>query len=311
MQALADAAVARFGGVNVFCNNAGVGGGGLSWEMPLSTWEWVLGVNLWGVIHGIRAFVPLLMQQDEAHIVNTASIAGLVAAPFMGPYNASKHAVVALSETLHHELAMMAPHVKASVLCPGWVNTNIADSSRNRPAHLQGDALEDGIGDGAELLRQVIAQGMPPAKLADKVARRDPREPLLDPDPRRRERHVGAGGQSPHRIARRPRQPRVQSRRTCPTRFVASPACCAPSSTTSRTRCCPSAAPDAALAARRCARAARARCRSRRESRRRPASNGGARASSTQGLHASSSPAASTATNARRCAGSFRRSRVR
>ena len=169
MQALADAAVARFGGVNVFCNNAGVGGGGLSWEMPLSTWEWVLGVNLWGVIHGIRAFVPLLMQQDEAHIVNTASIAGLVAAPFMGPYNASKHAVVALSETLHHELAMMAPQVKVSVLCPGWVNTNIADSSRNRPAHLQGDALEDGVGDGAELLRQVIAQGMPPAQLAEKV----------------------------------------------------------------------------------------------------------------------------------------------
>ena len=90
MQALADAAVARFGGVHVFCNNAGVGGGGLSWEMPLSTWEWVIGVNLWGVIHGVRSFVPLLMQQPEAHIVNTASVAGLVAAPFMGPYNASQ-----------------------------------------------------------------------------------------------------------------------------------------------------------------------------------------------------------------------------
>ena len=121
MQALADAAVERFGAMHVVCNNAGVGGGGLSWEMPLSTWEWVLGVNLWGVIHGIRAFVPLLMQQDEAHIVNTASVAGLVAGPFMGPYNASKHAVVALSETLHHELAMTAPQVKVSVLCPGWV----------------------------------------------------------------------------------------------------------------------------------------------------------------------------------------------
>jgi len=84
MQALADAAVARFGGVHVFCNNAGVGGGGLSWEMPLSTWEWVIGVNLWGVIHGVRSFVPLLMQQAEGHIVNTASVAGLVAAPFMG-----------------------------------------------------------------------------------------------------------------------------------------------------------------------------------------------------------------------------------
>jgi NAD(P)-dependent dehydrogenase (short-subunit alcohol dehydrogenase family) len=182
MQGLADAAVARFGGVNVFCNNAGVGGGGLSWEMPLSTWEWVLGVNLWGVIHGIRAFVPLLMQQDEGHIVNTASIAGLVAAPFMGPYNASKHAVVALSETLHHELAMMAPQVKVSVLCPGWVSTNIADSSRNRPAHLQGDALEDGA--AGELLRQIIAQGMPPADLAEKVlaAIRDDRFWILTHD---------------------------------------------------------------------------------------------------------------------------------
>src|SRR3954470_11967629 len=133
MQALADAAVARFGGVNVFCNNAGVGGGGLSWEMPLSTWEWVLGVNLWGVIHGIRAFVPLLMQQDEAHIVNTASVAGLVASPFMGAYNASKHAVVGISETLHHEFAITGANARVSVLCPGWVNTGIAQSDRNRP----------------------------------------------------------------------------------------------------------------------------------------------------------------------------------
>src|SRR4051794_21276914 len=107
--ALAAAAVDRFGAIHIACNNAGVGGGGLSWEAPLSTWEWVLGVNMWGVIHGIRAFVPILMEQDEAHIVNTASIAGLAAGPFMGPYNASKHAVVALSETLYHEMALMAP----------------------------------------------------------------------------------------------------------------------------------------------------------------------------------------------------------
>jgi NAD(P)-dependent dehydrogenase (short-subunit alcohol dehydrogenase family) len=167
MQALADAAVGRFGGVHVFCNNAGVGGGGLSWEMPLSTWEWVIGVNLWGVIHGVRTFVPLLMQQTEAHIVNTASVAGLVAAPFMGPYNASKHAVVAISETLHHELAMSAPHVKVSVLCPGWVNTNIADSARNRPGHLQEGAAPDA--DAAALLRGFIEQGMPPDDVAAKV----------------------------------------------------------------------------------------------------------------------------------------------
>ena len=167
MQALGDAAVAAFGGVHVFCNNAGVGGGGLSWEMPLSTWEWVIGVNLWGVIHGVRTFVPLLMQQTEAHIVNTASVAGLVAAPFMGPYNASKHAVVAISETLHHELAMSAPQVKVSVLCPGWVNTKIAESARNRPEHLKDGAAPDA--DAAALLRGFLEQGMPPDKVAAKV----------------------------------------------------------------------------------------------------------------------------------------------
>jgi NAD(P)-dependent dehydrogenase (short-subunit alcohol dehydrogenase family) len=167
MQALGDAAVAAFGGVHVFCNNAGVGGGGLSWEMPLSTWEWVIGVNLWGVIHGVRTFVPLLMQQTEAHIVNTASVAGLVAAPFMGPYNASKHAVVAISETLHHELAMSAPQVKVSVLCPGWVNTKIADSARNRPEHLKDGAAPDA--DAVALLRGFLEQGMPPDEVAAKV----------------------------------------------------------------------------------------------------------------------------------------------
>ena len=153
--------------MHVFCNNAGVGGGGLSWEMPLSTWEWVIGVNLWGVIHGVRTFVPLLMQQTEAHIVNTASVAGLVAAPFMGPYNASKHAVVAISETLHHELAMSAPQVKVSVLCPGWVNTKIAESARNRPEHLKDGAAPDA--DAAALLRGFLEQGMPPDEVAAKV----------------------------------------------------------------------------------------------------------------------------------------------
>jgi NAD(P)-dependent dehydrogenase (short-subunit alcohol dehydrogenase family) len=182
MQALADAAVARFGGVQVFCNNAGVGGGGLSWEMALSTWEWVIGVNLWGVIHGVRSFVPLLMQQTEGHIVNTASVAGLVAAPFMGPYNASKHAVVAISETLHHELAMTAPHVKVSVLCPGWVNTRIHESGRNRPEHLREEAVADA--DGASLLQGMIQNGMPPDDVAAKVldAMRDDRFWILTHD---------------------------------------------------------------------------------------------------------------------------------
>jgi len=161
--ALAAAAVDRFGAIHVACNNAGVGGGGLSWEAPLSTWEWVLGVNMWGVIHGIRAFVPILMQQNEAHIVNTASIAGRAAGPFMGPYNASKHAVVALSETLYHEMAMMAPQVKVSVLCPGWVRTRIADSARNRPDDDGDDAVEN---PARLLLQSVIERGMPPEELA-------------------------------------------------------------------------------------------------------------------------------------------------
>jgi NAD(P)-dependent dehydrogenase (short-subunit alcohol dehydrogenase family) len=123
----------------------------------------VLGVNLWGVIHGIRAFVPILMQQDEAHLVNTASIAGLAAGPFMGPYNASKHAVVALSETLYHEMALMAPQVKVSVLCPGWVSTRIADSARNRPGGDEEDVAE---APARQLLQSVIERGMPPEELA-------------------------------------------------------------------------------------------------------------------------------------------------
>jgi len=180
--ALAAAAVDRFGAIHVVCNNAGVGGGGLSWEAPLSTWEWVLGVNLWGVIHGIRAFVPILMQQDEAHVVNTASIAGLAAGPFMGPYNASKHAVVALSETLYHEMAMTAPHVKVSVLCPGWVRTRIADSARNRPDGDEETAAADAP--ARQLLQSVIENGMPPSELASIVldAIRDERFWILPHD---------------------------------------------------------------------------------------------------------------------------------
>ena len=169
VQALADAAVERFGAIHIACNNAGVGGGGITWDMPLETWEWVLGVNLWGVIHGVKSFVPVLMQQESAHLVNTGSVAGLVAAPFMGPYNASKHAVVAISETLHHELAMSAPQVKVSVLCPGWVNTRIHESARNRPEHLQlPQGQVDPLGNAA-MLGELLKNGMPPADVAGKV----------------------------------------------------------------------------------------------------------------------------------------------
>jgi len=168
VQALADVTIERFGAVHVVCNNAGVGGGGLSWETPLETWEWVLGVNLWGVIHGVRTFVPLLIAQPEAHVVNTASVAGLTAAPFMGPYNASKHAVVAISESLHHELAMMAPHVKVSVVCPGWVRTRIFESERNRPAHL---AVPEDPGRAAMngLLQSMVETGLGADDVAGQV----------------------------------------------------------------------------------------------------------------------------------------------
>ncbi len=167
VQALADAAVERFGAIHIACNNAGVGGGGLSWEAPLEMWEWVLGVNMWGVINGVRAFVPILMRQPEAHVVNTASVAGLVAGPFMGPYNASKYAVVAISETLHHEMTLMSPHVKVSVLCPGWVRTRIADSARNRPgARSEDPSATVGF---AQALQSLIDKGMAPDDVAAKV----------------------------------------------------------------------------------------------------------------------------------------------
>jgi NAD(P)-dependent dehydrogenase (short-subunit alcohol dehydrogenase family) len=180
--ALADATVDRFGGVHVVCNNAGVGAGGTCWEAPLETWEWVLGVNLWGVIHGLRSFVPLLLAQGEGHVVNTASMAGVVAPPFMGPYNASKHAVVAISESLHHELALAAPGVKVSVLCPGWVRTRIADSDRNRPERYT--VADDTLGELREAVRSLIEGGMPPEGVADKVvaAIRDERFWILTHD---------------------------------------------------------------------------------------------------------------------------------
>ena len=132
--ALRDAAVAEFGAVHVLCNNAGVGGShGPLWEISAGDWEWVLRVNLGGVINGIRAFVPVLVEQDAAHIVNTASVFGVFAGA-LGPYGISKHAIVALSETLYFQLHSLAPHVGVSVLCPGAVRTRFGSSARNRPA---------------------------------------------------------------------------------------------------------------------------------------------------------------------------------
>ena len=131
-----------FGAVHLLFNNAGVaGGGGYVWESSLKDWKWVLGVNLMGVVHGIRSFVPLMLQQgSEGHVVNTASAAGLVSSPLMCTYNVSKHGVVTLSETLHHDLRLANARIGVSVLCPAYVPTGISRSDRNRPAELADDA---------------------------------------------------------------------------------------------------------------------------------------------------------------------------
>jgi NAD(P)-dependent dehydrogenase (short-subunit alcohol dehydrogenase family) len=142
VERLAARAWERFGAVHLLFNNAGVaGGGGFVWESSLKDWQWILGVNVMGVVHGIRAFVPRMLKQDcECHVVNTASAAGLVSAPLMSAYNVSKHAVVTLSETFFHDLRVANAKVGVSVLCPAFVPTNIRSSERNRPPQLSDDA---------------------------------------------------------------------------------------------------------------------------------------------------------------------------
>ena len=140
MQTLAHDVYTQLGAPHLVFNNAGVGSGGLVWENSLADWQWVLGVNLWGVIHGVRLFTPMMLQaaqQDsryQGHIVNTASMAGLLTPPNMGVYNVSKHAVVALTETLYQDLHLVTDQVSASVVCPYFVPTGIGDSQRNRPS---------------------------------------------------------------------------------------------------------------------------------------------------------------------------------
>jgi NAD(P)-dependent dehydrogenase (short-subunit alcohol dehydrogenase family) len=142
VEALAAATFARFGVPNFVFNNAGVGAGGLIWEHTAADWDWVIGVNLMGVAHGVRVFTPAMLEAAaknptwEGHVVNTASMAGLLNAPNMGVYNVSKHAVVSMSETLHQDLALMTEQVHAHVLCPYFVPTGISKSHRNRPADM-------------------------------------------------------------------------------------------------------------------------------------------------------------------------------
>lgn len=142
MQELAQAVAQRFGAPHFVFNNAGVGSGGLIWENSVRDWEWVLGVNVWGVIHGVRLFTPMMLAAAKAdptyrgHIVNTASMAGLLTPPNMGIYNVSKHAVVSLTETLYQDLRLVSDQVSASVLCPYFVPTGISQSHRNKPTDL-------------------------------------------------------------------------------------------------------------------------------------------------------------------------------
>jgi NAD(P)-dependent dehydrogenase (short-subunit alcohol dehydrogenase family) len=172
---LAQQAREAFGGVHIVCNNAGVGATSAAafWEMTPADWQWVLGVNLWGAINGMRAFVPILLEQEEGHVVNTASMAGLLtSAPgSMGVYSVSKHAVVALSESLQVSLTVRGANIGVSVLCPAWVRTNISESKRNRPAEYPATAPEPTPQAAAaiEYVRRLVAAGTPPASIAATV----------------------------------------------------------------------------------------------------------------------------------------------
>lgn len=176
MDALAARCFERFSTVHVICNNAGVGGGGgPCWALSTRDWQWVLGVNLWGVIHGIRVFVPKLIAQNEGYVVNTASVAGLTSHPGLAPYNVSKHSVVTLSETLFSELRMAKSAVGVSVLCPAFVSTRIHESDRNRPSELKNvakaltEAQRKEVVERQALIANLIAAGQAPAEIAEKT----------------------------------------------------------------------------------------------------------------------------------------------
>ena len=168
--ALAEATVERFGTAHVLCNNAGIGTGGLAWMVPADRWRWIVDVNLLGVAHGIRAFVPRMIEQGEGHVVNTASAAGLNTGPVMAPYYATKHAVVALSESLHFDLQFVGSPVGVSVLCPEWVRTNIADSERNRPPEVAEVVLPpDAPVEARSIVQGLVAGGLDPLDVAGMV----------------------------------------------------------------------------------------------------------------------------------------------
>jgi NAD(P)-dependent dehydrogenase (short-subunit alcohol dehydrogenase family) len=159
VEAFAQRTVAELGAAHVVCNNAGVSPLGAVWENTVADWQWILGVNLWGVIHGVRAFAPRLIAQNEGHIVNTASVAGLISPPGSGAYNVTKHAVVALSESLYHDLRERKSAVGVSVLCPAYVPTRIVDSERNRPLDLPAAQKSKETLAREAMLRKAVSSG--------------------------------------------------------------------------------------------------------------------------------------------------------
>ena len=176
MESLAAAVGQHFGAPHFVFNNAGVGSGGLIWENSVRDWEWVLGVNVWGVIHGVRLFTPMMLAAAKAdpayrgHIVNTASMAGLLTPPNMGVYNVSKHAVVSLTETLYQDLRLVTDQVSASVLCPYFVSTGISQSHRNRPAELADEKPTQSQLIGQAMTDKAVTSGkVTAAEVAQKV----------------------------------------------------------------------------------------------------------------------------------------------
>jgi len=171
VERLARETYAAFGAAHVLCNNAGVAVIGAAHEHSLADWEWVINVNLWGVIHGVRAFLPrMLVGGDEGHIVNTASMAGLTTAPFMSVYDVTKHGVVALSESMYKELRVTSAPIGVSVVCPGLIDTNIMRSSRNRPAELSEEGKAGPMAQAfGQALADRLAGGYPPSEVAEQV----------------------------------------------------------------------------------------------------------------------------------------------
>lgn len=170
VEALAAATMERFGAVHVVCNNAGVGGAGDPWMGPIESWEWVMGVNFWGVVYGVRTFLPHIIASGGGHIVNTASIAGIFPGMTAAPYDASKHAVVAISENLFTSLREGGIPVGVSCLCPGWVRTGIIESDRNWPEELgTRPESEPAMEIARDYLRRAVDEGTQPAAVADLV----------------------------------------------------------------------------------------------------------------------------------------------